>query len=47
MNTLMNIIMMQGYGFYVWGSVFITIAILSGNFIYAKHQVKKVKQGKK
>jgi len=33
---------MQGYGFYVWGSVLITLAILGGNFVYAYYKFKTV-----
>ena len=43
-NTVMNIILMQGYGAYIWGSVFITLSILGGYLGYVRHQFCKMKK---
>jgi heme exporter protein CcmD len=44
MNAFLNVVMMQGYGAYIWGSVFITGFILVGNFWYARYQYKTLQK---
>lgn len=47
MDSLLNILSMQGYGAYVWGSVGLTLAILLGNLWYANYQLRAVQQESK
>ncbi len=43
-NTLLNMILMQGYGVYIWGSVFLTVSILVGNFWYARYEYRNMQE---
>lgn len=43
-NTLLNMILMQGYGIYIWGSVFLTASILVGNYCYARYEYKQMQE---
>jgi heme exporter protein CcmD len=44
MNSAIEILAMQGYGVYVWGSVFVTLGILVGNFWYANSRFYKTQR---